>query len=110
VHQSVENALHAPAEDAFNKRRPLLLVMSQGMLAAATCARAQAAAAPLFRVAVSTPGGPAADDRLMQPLYDEMRRAGWVDKRTASYDRVYANDRMESLSSRRPNRRPASPT
>ncbi|MEJ8853427.1 ABC transporter substrate-binding protein [Variovorax robiniae] len=79
----------------MNKRRFLLITTCGGLMAAARVVSAQPGGGAPRRVGVFSPGGPGADDAILQPYFDEMRRLGWLDGRNVVYDRVFANDHME---------------
>jgi putative ABC transport system substrate-binding protein len=81
----------------MNKRRFLVLMASYGLAGRAATLRAQTSDLALRRVGVFTPGRREAEKLLSMPFFDEMHRIGWVEGQNVAYDRVYAEDRMETL-------------
>ena len=54
----------------------------------------------LRRVGVFMPAPRGQDEALTEPFYDEMRKLGWNEGSTISYDRVFGDDRMETMPAR----------
>lgn len=52
------------------------------------------------RVGVFVPGVRGQDDALIEPFYLEMRGFGWIEGQNISYDRVFADDRMDLMPQR----------
>ena len=80
-----------------NPKRMFLL--SAGLALVASTAFAQPTTA-LRRVGVFMPAGRGQDEALTEPFYDEMRKLGWNEGRTIAYDRVFGEDRMETMPAR----------
>ncbi len=74
------------------KRRTLLL----GMLAA-PAAWAQPVPGKLRRVGVLAPSTAAREAITLKPFFDRMVELGWVEGRTLTYDRAFADDQMVML-------------
>ena len=81
----------------MTQRRTLLLALGAGLVGHAGLPRAQTSSPALRRVAVFSPSTRANDDAIGKPFYDEMRRLGWIEGHNIAYDRVSADDRMETL-------------
>jgi len=84
----------------MNKRRFLRVAVGLpaviGLAAHTTWVAAQAPKA-LRRVGVFLPDIRGRDDILMESFYEEMRKLGWVEGKTVSYDRVYADSQMNLM-------------
>ena len=76
------------------KRRLLLL----GMLAA-PAAWAQPVPGKLRRVGVLAPSTDKNEAVTLKPFFDRMAELGWVEGRTVTYDRAYADDQHDRLAS-----------
>ena len=75
-------------------------VLFIAVLAAGGCAipvNAQPTQPALRRIVAFLPRRYGVNDDLNKPFFDEMQRLGWVEGQNIAYDRVYADDRMESL-------------
>ncbi|MEO6410933.1 MAG: ABC transporter substrate-binding protein [Burkholderiaceae bacterium] len=68
------------------------------MLSAAPCLRAQPAGAARRRVGILAPSSAAKEQVTLAPFFEEMRKLGWVEGANISYDRAYADDRLDRLS------------
>jgi putative ABC transport system substrate-binding protein len=80
------------------KRRLLLRSVAAG-LPALLPRIAPAQPAPR-RVGVLAPSTAAREAVTLKPFFEEMRQLGWIEGQNITFDRVYADDRMEDLSQR----------
>jgi putative ABC transport system substrate-binding protein len=80
------------------KRRLLLRSVAAG-LPALLPRIAPAQPAPR-RVGVLAPSTAAREAVTLNPFFEEMRQLGWIEGQNITFDRVYADDRMEDLSQR----------
>jgi putative ABC transport system substrate-binding protein len=80
--------------DQMNPRR--LFILCAGVPLIASKASAQPAAA-LRRIGVFMPAARGRDEELIEPFWDEMRKLGWSEGRTIAYDRVFGDDRMDTM-------------
>lgn len=67
------------------------------LAAALPWVRAQTESAPRRRVGVLAPSTRAREEITLKPFFDRMQELGWVEGRTVSYDRAYANDQHQNL-------------
>jgi len=77
-----------------NRRR--LFLLGAGLMLMKSTAFAQSTTA-LRSVGVFLPSRRGQDEALTAPFYDEMRKLGWIEGRTIAYDRVFGDDRMETM-------------
>lgn len=80
-------------------RRRLLLRSVAAGLPALLPRIAPAQPAPR-RVGVLAPSTAAREAVTLKPFFEEMRQLGWIEGQNISFDRVYADDRMEDLPQR----------
>ena len=59
--------------------------------------RAQNAVPGMRRIGVLAPSTRVTEEITLKPFFDEMRQLGWIEDRTITYDRAYADDRHENL-------------
>jgi putative ABC transport system substrate-binding protein len=81
----------------MNQRRLFLLTLSAGLCIDAAQLRAQTPSAGMRRVGVLAPSTRAKEDITLRPFYERMREFGWVEGQNILYDRVYADDQLETL-------------
>jgi putative tryptophan/tyrosine transport system substrate-binding protein len=75
----------------------LRFAIGVGVSAVALPLWAQAQAANMRRIGVLAPSTRAKEEVTLKPFFDEMRRLGWIEGQTISYDRAYADDRHQDL-------------
>jgi len=81
----------------MNKRRALTLALGAGLAGHAGLLQAQPSTAGPRRVGVLAPSTRAKEEVTLKPFFDQMRELGWVEEQNIAYDRVYADDRQETL-------------
>lgn len=79
--------------------RRRLVLLGAGLALIASAASAQPATAPR-RVGVFMPAPRGQDEAMTEPFYDELRKLGWIEGRNMAYDRVFGDDRMETMPAR----------
>jgi len=80
-----------------NPRRRLVIALGFSLSGQGTVLRAQTSGGSMRRVGVLAPSTRAREEITLKPFYEQMRRLGWVEGQNIGYDRVYADDQMDTL-------------
>jgi putative ABC transport system substrate-binding protein len=75
----------------------LRLTIGAGMSVRGAHIFAQSGLAAARRVGVLAPSTRAKEEVTLNAFFDEMRRLGWIEGQTITYDRAYAEDRKQEL-------------
>ena len=79
------------------RRRVLTPLLGAPLAARSVAAAAQTTGADLRRVGVLAPSTAEREAVTLKPFFDQMSQLGWVEGKTITYDRAYADDQQQTL-------------
>ena len=83
----------------IGRRSVIAQAISTAVATQVSLVQAQSSAPALRRVGVLAPSTRAKEEVTLKPFFDEMRQLGWAEGQNITYDRVYADDQQQTLSS-----------